>query len=60
MRIISDTYTSMRTGIRLPSDTLWAKVDDLLGISLPMTGTTTLMIHSVLEEKSIVSNHLAV
>jgi hypothetical protein len=33
---------------------------DLLGIGLPMTRITNLLIHSVLEEKSIMSNHLAV
>ena len=38
-----------------------AKVEnELLGITFPTTGTTNLLICSVLEEKSIVSNHLAV
>lgn len=60
MRIFSNTHihACRNEAVLL---TLRAKVEsELLGISVPMTGTTNLMIHSVLEEKSIVSNHLAV
>lgn len=43
------TYTCIHPGMR----PLWAKVEnELLGISVPMTGTTNLMIHSALEEKN--------